>query len=384
MTMPFETLEDLIRALEQHPEWREPLLRALGLDRLRDLPDQIAAMREENERRFARIEAVLAQLVDIVHKILDVAQETLEIQRGTLEMVRQLTQDMQQMSARQEQFEARQFQFEQLLQRMIERQEQSEARQLQFEQLLQRMAERQEQFEAHQLQFEQLLQRMAERQEQFEAHQLQFEQLLQRMTERQEQFEARQLQFEQLLQRMTERQEQFEQQMRQFAEQMLQLSQRTAHLEEKYDRLAGEVSSLKGIVLELKYRERAASFFGRYLRKVQLASIDDLIETLEAVKPLSEEELDELLRADAIFTAVRATTREPLYLVLEVSYVVDRGDVGRAIQRARVLQERGLKAVPAVGGEQATEGAKAAAERGEVLLALDGVIRGAAILDRSH
>ena len=342
MTMPFETLEDLIRALEQHPEWREPLLRALGLDRLRDLPDQIAAMREENERRFARIEAVLAQLVDIVHKILDVAQETLEIQRGTLEMVRQLTQDMQQMSARQEQFEARQFQFEQLLQRMIERQEQSEARQLQFEQLLQRMAERQEQFEAHQLQFEQLLQRM------------------------------------------TERQEQFEQQMRQFAEQMLQLSQRTAHLEEKYDRLAGEVSSLKGIVLELKYRERAASFFGRYLRKVQLASIDDLIETLEAVKPLSEEELDELLRADAIFTAVRATTREPLYLVLEVSYVVDRGDVGRAIQRARVLQERGLKAVPAVGGEQATEGAKAAAERGEVLLALDGVIRGAAILDRSH
>ncbi|GBC93219.1 Chromosome partition protein Smc [bacterium HR15] len=353
--MPFETLEDIIRALEQHPEWREPLLRALGLDRLYELPDQVAAMREENERRFARIEAVLAQLVDIVHRILDVAQETLEIQRGTLEMVRQLTQDMQQMIARQEQLEMRQIQFEQLLQRVTERQEQHDARQFQFEQLLQRMTERQEQFE----------------------------QWLQRVTERQEQYDARQFQFEQLLQRMTERQEQFEQEMRQFAEQMLQLSERVSRLEEKYDRLVEEVASLKGIVLELKYRDRAASIFGRYLRKVQLASIDDLIDTLEAIKPLSEEELEELLRADAIFTAVRATTREPLYLVLEVSYVVDRGDVGRAIQRARVFQERGFKAVPAVGGEQATEGAKAAAERGEVLLALDGVIRGAAILDRT-
>ncbi len=89
------------------------------------------------------------------------------------------------------------------------------------------------------------------------------------------------------------------------------------------------------------------------------------------------------LRADAIFTAVRATTREPLYLVLEVSYVVDRADVSRAIQRARVFQERGFKAVPAVAGEQATKGAKSAAERGEVLLALDGAVLGEAFFERS-
>jgi len=323
--MPFETLEDIIRALEQHPEWREPLLRALGLDGLLALPNQVAALRQESEQRFTRLEGMLAQLIDI-------ARETLEIQRGTLEMVRVLIQDVSQMAERQNQFEA----------------------------LMRQMAERQDRLEA-------LMQQMAERQDRFEA----------------------------LLQQVIERQNQFEVLMQQFAAQLLQLTERVSRLEEryedlsikygeladKYSKLADDVGSLKGIVLELKYRERAAAIFGRYLRKMRLVPIDELLETLEAVKPLSEEELDELLLADAIFTAVRATTREPLYLVLEVSYVVDRGDVDRAIRRARILKERGFKAVPAVGGEQATEGAKLSAEKGEILLALDGAIRGAAALN---
>jgi len=144
-----------------------------------------------------------------------------------------------------------------------------------------------------------------------------------------------------------------------------------------------DIASLKGTVLELKYKDRAPSIFGRYLRKVKPVAIDDLLETLEAIKPLTDKELDELLQADFIFSAVKASTREPIYVVMEISYVVDRGDVLRAIQRAQVLKDRGIPAIPAVAGEQATKGAKRYAERGEVLLALDGVIRGMTSLNPS-
>jgi len=51
--MALETVEDIIRALQEHPEWREPLLNALLTDRYRQLPS-----------RADRLEEALARLAE--------------------------------------------------------------------------------------------------------------------------------------------------------------------------------------------------------------------------------------------------------------------------------------------------------------------------------
>jgi DNA repair exonuclease SbcCD ATPase subunit len=235
--------------------------------------------------------------------------------------------------------------------------------------MMQQLKERQDHYEERLDRFEERMARMEERQEQFDKRQQEF-------AERQDQFDKRQQEF-------AERQEQFDKRQQEFAERQDQFDKRQGSFEKQLAKMQDDIASLKGTVLELKYKDRAPSIFGRYLRKVKPVAIDDLLETLEAIKPLTDKELDELLQADFIFSAVKASTREPIYVVMEISYVVDRGDVLRAIQRAQVLKDRGIPAIPAVAGEQATKGAKRYAERGEVLLALDGVIRGMTSLNPS-
>ncbi|MGC8784856.1 MAG: hypothetical protein ACP5RN_10810, partial [Armatimonadota bacterium] len=51
--MALETVEDIIRALQEHPEWRESLLNALLTDQYRQLPP-----------RADRLEEALARLAE--------------------------------------------------------------------------------------------------------------------------------------------------------------------------------------------------------------------------------------------------------------------------------------------------------------------------------
>ncbi len=67
---------------------------------------------------------------------------------------------------------------------------------------------------------------------------------------------------------------------------------------------------------------------------------------------LSDEDADELMSADAIFYTVKKKTREPVYVVLEASWVVDEGDMERAIHRATILQRLGYPAVPVVAEQK--------------------------------
>jgi len=52
--MPFtvEEFRDLVRILEEKPEWRAELRRLVLTEELLSLPEQVAALRAETERRF--------------------------------------------------------------------------------------------------------------------------------------------------------------------------------------------------------------------------------------------------------------------------------------------------------------------------------------------
>jgi len=136
--------------------------------------------------------------------------------------------------------------------------------------------------------------------------------------------------------------------------------------------LRDDMGSVKGRLLEMGYREKAPSFFGRLLRKVQVLSLADLLEELEA--RLSPQEVDDLLELDLL---VRGRLKEgpEVWVAVEVSAVVDRHDVERALRRAALLRMPGRAVVPAVAGEEATLGAEKDAEQEGVLLILDGRCR---------
>src|SRR3989442_1057947 len=83
--MPFtvEDFNDLVRILEEKPEWRAALRRQVLTDELLALPEQVASLRAETERRFQelieaqkRTDAQLAALTGQVTELVEAQRRT--------------------------------------------------------------------------------------------------------------------------------------------------------------------------------------------------------------------------------------------------------------------------------------------------------------------
>ena len=132
------------------------------------------------------------------------------------------------------------------------------------------------------------------------------------------------------------------------------------------------VSDFKGKLKEMEYREKVGAFFGPLLRKVQAVDAVTLEDQLEA--HLSYEEFKEVLLLDVL---VRGRPRylpeaPEVFLAVEVSSVVDREDVARAVRRAGLLRQAGYPTIPTVAGEKATLGAEEEARQHNVVVLQDG------------
>jgi hypothetical protein len=66
--MPFtvEEFRDLVRILEERPEWRNELRRLMLSDQLLALPEQLAELRVYTEQRFQALAAQMADLIQVV------------------------------------------------------------------------------------------------------------------------------------------------------------------------------------------------------------------------------------------------------------------------------------------------------------------------------
>ena len=133
-------------------------------------------------------------------------------------------------------------------------------------------------------------------------------------------------------------------------------------------------SSAEGWMLEHRYRERASSYFGIYLRYPRRIEHDELEGVDEALVAgiLSQREVDNLQWIDVLVRG--KDKREPhlpeTLLTVEVSVTIDADDVLRAEERARILTKAGYRAIGVVGGITIGESAQALADRAGVLVRL--------------
>ena len=167
---------------------------------------------------------------------------------------------------------------------------------------------------------------------------------------------------------LSEAQKQTEVQMRELSEAQKQTERRMGEMSEaqrhadvqfgEMTRAVAELAALQqqmlirldkndGRSFELFLRTHLPAYLGRHMRRCRVISADQLLDTVEG--RLAEEEVDDLLRADLVATAVVDGT--PMHLVGEVSCTADNEDVVRAARRAGHLRKAGLLAMPFVACE---------------------------------
>jgi hypothetical protein len=139
--------------------------------------------------------------------------------------------------------------------------------------------------------------------------------------------------------------------------------------------LMADIGSLKQDGLERRYRERSYAYFSRLVRRAHTLSGDELAALLEpaiARGELSEEAAEEVTWADAIVRGRWRQDGQEVYLVVEVSWGVGLHDVERALRRAQLLSQVGVKGIPVVAGEWVTPDGQAAARLSHVWQVTNG------------
>jgi hypothetical protein len=286
----------------------------------------------------ARTEARVNELAEAQARTEASVKELAEAQRRTEEALKALAEAQARTEARVKELAEAQARMEAEFQKYREA---SEARFARIEATLDRLAEAQARTEAR-------VKELAEAQARTEAESQKYR----------EASEARFARIEATLDRLTEAQAQTEAQLR--------------DLVQVVKKMQDTLAAVKGRQLEFNYHYRAGAYFGPLLRRLRAFLPVELESELET--RLSAEDFRDLLSLDLVVTGQpRHLPDAPqVWLAVEVSSVVDRHDVERAIHRAGLLRRAGLRAIPVVAGEDITVGAQRDAEAHRVVVLQDG------------
>jgi len=215
--------------------------------------------------------------------------------------------------------------------------------------------------------------------ERLESAVLELAQAQKRTEQRVDRLETAVLELAQAQKRTEERVEELAQAQKRTEERVEELAQAQKRTEVEIQKLTAtqqmmliDLGQLVGERLERQYRDRAPAYFGRILRRARALSLQDLEAALEPY--LTDDEMEDALLLDAVVSGrvVGRSDSPQVMLALEVSSVVDRGDIERAVRRAALLRKAGMLAVPTVAGAKVTQGASEAAQSAGVLLVQDG------------
>jgi len=160
---------------------------------------------------------------------------------------------------------------------------------------------------------------------------------------------------------------------RELAEAIRQL---TLRFEEAQQRNDDRFADIRGELLEIRYRNRIGAIFGGRLRKPRVVDGGDVWDMFRS--RLDEGEIRRIVAADLIVRGglLPAQGEGELWLVVEVSGVIDRNDVARAAERAALLRRAGLLVVPVAAGERLTQGAATLSGEFGVAIARNGGLDG--------
>ena len=161
-----------------------------------------------------------------------------------------------------------------------------------------------------------------------------------------------------------------------------QLLQEVRELRAAVDRLTSwlekldtEVGKWRGYTLELRFHQRASAILGYYVKRPRVVDLGLFVEDLiDSGVPLEDKDRKEVLQIDELVSAKHPHTGEPIYIAVEVSWMIFPEDIERISRRAAILTEHGVKTFPAVSGEGIPPDAKDLAQREKVLVILDGAV----------
>jgi hypothetical protein len=298
-----QTVEEIIHALQEHPEWREPLLNALLNDQYRQLPT-----------RADRLEEALARLAEESAKtdqrLAEMAARMEESRRETDEYLRQL----------------------------------SEKADKRFAEMEARIAESNARVD----------QRLAEMAARMEESRRQTDQRLAEMAAR-----------------MEESRRQTDQRFAEITSDLRALTETVRNLLRRFD---SELGSVKGMTLEMLYRDNATTILGKHFRNLRLVDRGQYLQEMLDQHPITDSEWKQLVSTDVMIQGVHRLTGKEYLMVWEVSWVIDDHDVERAADRAEILRHWQANALPVVAGKVITASAHQAAQERGVLVVLDSEV----------
>jgi DNA anti-recombination protein RmuC len=327
-----QTVEEIIHALQEHPEWREPLLNALLTDQYRQLPTRADRL-EEAMARLAEESAKTDQ------RLAEMAARMEESRRETDEYLRQLSEKADkrfaEMEARIAESNAR---VDQRLAEMAARMEESR---LETDQRLRELSEKTDQ-------------RLAEMAARMEESRLETDQRLAEMAAR-----------------MEESRRQTDQRFAEITSDLRALTETVRNLLRRFD---SELGSVKGMTLEMLYRDNATTILGKHFRNLRLVDRGQYLQEMLDQHPITDSEWKQLVSTDVMIQGVHRLTGKEYLMVWEVSWVIDDHDVERAADRAEILRHWQANALPVVAGKVITASAHQAAQERGVLVVLDSEV----------
>ena len=159
---------------------------------------------------------------------------------------------------------------------------------------------------------------------------------------------------------------------------VMELVEAQKRMVDEQQHMRTEIGTLRGFYLEYDYARKATGYFGRWLRRVRRILPDALDPAVEDhwEASLTDFEYKDLLQSDIVLSGRLREPHSPdkteIWLAVEVSVVIDRGDVERAWRRAGWLRKAGYPAIGVVAGESVTQGATTLINEKPVAILLDG------------
>ncbi|GBD27499.1 hypothetical protein HRbin30_02848 [bacterium HR30] len=201
------------------------------------------------------------------------------------------------------------------------------------------------------------------------------EQRVEELAEAQRRTEQRVEELAEAQRRTDERLEALATEVARLAEAQRRTEQRVGELAEAQRRTDERLGYLLGHDLERLYRERAAAYFGRVLSGLEVLDTQTLAKMLDRAREsgrISADERQEILEADVVVRGKDEAGHE-MGFVVEVSSVIGRRDVERAVRRAELCSKAlELPMAPAVAGQKIRKEVAALAQSQGVWQFLNG------------
>ena len=328
MSVEIRSVQDLVRIIREHPEWRRELLVALLGDEFLEVPE-----------RLTQVEQVLAHLVASHEQLRQSHERLAESHERLAESHERLRESHERLAESHA--------------RLVER--------------VDRLAESHEQLRESHERLAESHARLVERVDRLAESHERLRESHERLAESHERLRESHERLAESHARLTESHEKLIEEVRELRAIVEQLVFRMARAE-------SDIGHLRGELLEIRYQQRAPALFGYYVRRPRVLNVGHFLDDLrEQGHEFTHDEWLQLGAIDLLLSARHPQTREPLYLVVEVSRMIYPDDVQRAIERAEMLRQRGLNTYPAVAGEGIEPEAREMAERSRIFVLLNGV-----------